>query len=76
MFFGGSIAEIGQIQQRANHPYRADPAKKTRRAPAVTTGQNPRMRDMGKRGYRQELPYCPKQKWRPLHAKGPPYGGP
>ena len=27
MFFGGSIAEIGQIQQRANHPYRADPAK-------------------------------------------------
>lgn len=27
LFFGGSIAEIGQIQQRANHPYRADPAK-------------------------------------------------
>ena len=49
MFFGGSIAAIGQIQQRANHPYRADRTKNVQ-SPCGYNGPKPANEGIWARG--------------------------
>ena len=49
LLFGGSIAAIGQIQQRANHPYRADRTKNAQ-SPCGYNGPKPANEGIWARG--------------------------
>ena len=70
MFFGGSIAEIGQIQQRANHPYRADPAKNAQDASGYN-GPKSANEGYGKEGVWARATLLPKTKVAPIACKRP-----
>ena len=70
LFFGGSIAAIGQIQQRANHPYRADRTKNVQ-SPCGYNGPKPANEGYGQEGVEAKAILLSKTKVAPTECKRP-----